>query len=187
MPWKKPDIGSRKMSDMLTKIREHAATQAAASNWDAVAEILNRRDQVMRLRDKASGKVSFEALLAARLDPNSIIAKLRAVPIGSELMDTLTSHGVDWTDTLTIGVLQQCGVAATAIAALRGTIEAACSLAESIGLEPVTAQQCQQAIAAPALHSRVVNAAALATERINTDMTAEQSAVCWATCWQDTV
>jgi len=123
-------------------IREHALTEAQAGDWAAVAEILNALTQTVTV-GKVGGKASLVALVAAGIDPNQVIAAMRANPMASELLNTLTADGVDWSDDMTAYVMGKL-VAAGKIS--QQTVDVMQSL--SVRNEAViatTAEQCKSA------------------------------------------
>jgi hypothetical protein len=85
-------------------IRQYALDDARAGKWDAVATTLNALTRTVRL-GKVGGKASLGALVAAGIDPDTVIAAMRANPMASELLNTLTADGVDWADDMTAYVM----------------------------------------------------------------------------------
>lgn len=81
-------------------INQHALADAQAGNWDAVASALNALTHTVTV-GRVGGKASLAALVANGIDPNAVIAAMRSVPMASELLNTLTASGVDWSDDLT--------------------------------------------------------------------------------------
>lgn len=90
---------------MLTSlITQHALADATAGKWDAVAAKLNALTQTVTV-GRVGGKASLSALVGAGIDPNAVIAAMRSVPMASELLNTLTTSGVDWADEMTAYVM----------------------------------------------------------------------------------
>lgn len=85
-------------------IREHALEEAQAGKWDAAAATLNALTQTVTV-GRVGGKASLSALVAAGIDPAKVITAMRADPMASELLNTLTASGVDWADDLTAFVM----------------------------------------------------------------------------------
>lgn len=85
-------------------IREHALESAKAGKWESVADTLNALTHTVRV-GKVGGKASLGALVAAGIDPDTVIAAMRANPMASELLNTLTADGVDWADDMTAYVM----------------------------------------------------------------------------------
>lgn len=85
-------------------INQHALAEAQSGKWDAVAEKLNALTRTVRL-GKVGGRASLSALVGNGIDPNQVIAAMRSVPMASELLNTLTSDGVDWADDMTAYVM----------------------------------------------------------------------------------
>jgi len=98
-------------------INQHALADAQAGKWDAVAAILNALTQTVTV-GRVGGKASLSALVQNGIDPNQVIAAMRSVPMASELLNTLTTSGVDWADDLTafvMGKLVECRFASLSI------------------------------------------------------------------------
>jgi len=86
-------------------IREHALADAQDGKWLAVASTLNAMTRDVYV-GRVGGKASLAALVGAGIDPNTVIAQMRSVPMASELLNTLTASGVDWSDDLTAMVMR---------------------------------------------------------------------------------
>jgi hypothetical protein len=85
-------------------INQHALADAQAGKWDAVASTLNALTHTVTV-GRVGGKASLAALVENGIDPNTVIAAMRSVPMASELLNTLTASGVDWADELTAYVM----------------------------------------------------------------------------------
>lgn len=89
---------------LVNLINQHALELAQVGKWDAVAEKLNALTRTVTV-GRVGGKASLSALVAAGIDPGKVITAMRSDPMASELLNTLTSSGVDWADGLTAYVM----------------------------------------------------------------------------------
>lgn len=87
-------------------IKRHAQADAQAGKWSVVAATLNALTRDVYV-GRVGGKTSLAALVGAGIDPNTVIAQMRSVPMASELLNTLTASGVDWADDLTAFVMEK--------------------------------------------------------------------------------
>ena len=129
---------------MLSKIiRDHAAAQAAAEDWVAVAEILNAPTVEVHI-GKVGGKDTLSALIAAGINPGVVVAEMRADALGSELLDTLIASGVDWNDPLTTYVMGQLVGAGRITAEVAEVVRGLSVQMVSPAGRTVTAAECQE-------------------------------------------
>lgn len=136
-------------------INEHALADAQAGKWDAVAATLNALQKTVTV-GRVGGKASLGALVAAGIDHGKVITAMRADPMASELLNTLTASGVDWADDLTAFVMGKL-VASGAIT--QQTVDLMRSL--SVRSEPVvstTAEECLAAWEYTAINSAFLTA-----------------------------
>ena len=79
--------------------------EANAGDFASIVSAANAESITTPRPDKVGGKESLAALINAGHDASAIVAAMRADPLGSEVMDTLITSGVDWNDDLTKVVL----------------------------------------------------------------------------------
>ena len=170
------------MSTIASLIQQHAATQAAAGNWAAVADVLNARS-LQGPGNRITGKQTIVGLAVAGVDSDRIRSVLEATPSGRGLLGLLDAgQSVDWLDTVTVAALA------------KNTGSGALSDADVLALKSlsrrvpaVTAEQCQLAMFRDPLEARVVNASALMLERASLSDTPQQLAAKWSQAWTEAV
>jgi enoyl reductase-like protein len=169
---------------LLNLIETHALQSAVAGDWSAVASTLNDIRIEVRI-GRVGGKASLSALVAAGIDPNAVISAMRSVPMASELLDTLTASGVDWSDSLTEFVMS--GLVASG-KITQETVDVMKVLSKRE--EPVVAtspEECRQVFLADRLHRQMVNTVALMRERVSIDLTPEQQEAVIVQAWREAV
>lgn len=117
---------------------------STAGNWDEVAAALSA--PITQAGIKASSKRTLGALVAAKYDPDIIIAAFMSTPSGAALIAKLNADpdGIDWSDPLTAYIVDKIvstGKVTTDVAALLHGLSAhTTTLAGGVA---VTAKQCQ--------------------------------------------
>lgn len=178
---------------LSTLIRRYCAELLLVDpiDWNSIASLLSAPSETVRTPKKSSSAESLEALIAAQCDPNHAIAGVSSVPTGQMLLATLNSQGVDWGHPLTQTLLQELVTAGAVTAIEAGALTRLnlrlVSPAAAAEIPDPTADECRAAYLTELLEARIVNAVALANERLTTDMSTEVARACWAKCWEDAV
>lgn len=127
---------------LIDLIKSHALSEAQAGKWSAVATTLNGLTRQVHV-GRVGGKASLAALVGAGIDPNTVIAQMRSVPMASELLNTLNASGVDWSDDLTAFVMGRL-VESGKITQRTADVMRSLSVRDE-SLVSTTAEQCQAA------------------------------------------
>lgn len=169
-------------------IQAHAAAAANAGDWAAVAGILNAATVAKTSRGTKTPMARVLSVLTDN-ERDPTLAAFSTTEVGRDGRTMLAAQGLDFAHPLTIGLITQLsnafptGVAAKLLALGNWYV----SYAADAGMADVTADQCRDAWKAEQLRARLINAAALATERISVTDTPEQQAAKWATAWAEAV
>lgn len=169
-------------------IRSYALAAATAGDWAAVAAALN----ASTVQKTSAGTLTSMARTLASLaesEREATLAAFATTRVGESGLAKLAATGLDFAHPITIGLIESLrntlpvGVADKLLKLGNWTV----SPAADAGLEPVTATQCQTAWNQAAIESRVMNAAALAKERMLPTDTAQQLVAKWAQAWAEAV
>lgn len=186
---------------LASLIHTHAAADAESGNWSAVAATLNAatvetRDATPLTYARIRALFGEPVRMALAAAVRSAAASHSDVTLRGELSDAhavlLQESGglridIPERQALLVSLAQAAGLPADTVTALGGLGIRHESRASQAGLGIVTADQCQQAWQAEQLRARLINAAALATERIVATDSEEQQAAKWATAWAEAV
>tara|TARA_R110000868_G_scaffold235833_1_gene489740 strand:+ start:42 stop:710 length:669 start_codon:yes stop_codon:yes gene_type:complete len=140
------------MQTLAELIREHAAAEATAGDWQAVAEILQSIVSTSEPRECQTVETA-DALIAVGENPNALIAVLAKDPTGNFLLSKLAQSGRDaqgnaigvaWAHRLTVPYLQA-GVDAGLVSQTAMTALVDLSQSKTHPLSAVTADDCSSA------------------------------------------
>jgi len=181
------------MSSLVSLINTHALSAAQAGEWQTVADTLNSLSDVVR----DSTPITYARIRELFGEPvrQMIAAAVRAVaksdsPLAGEMEDC---HSVLLNEQIGFRldlderqeILRQLGSSAGWSSELVNSI--ASLGVRTIKVVQTTAEECKAVWCQAAIDSRIVNATALAKERIATDDTEQQRAAKWAQAWEDAV
>lgn len=169
-------------------IARDALAAATAGNWTSVAATLN----ALTVPKTSAGTLTSMARTLASLadsEREPTLAAFATTQVGKSGLAKLAATGLDFAHPITIGLIET----------LRGTLPAGVadkllrlgnwtvSPAADQGFDAVTSSQCESAWKTKKIGDRIVNAAALAKERIATTDTPEQQFAKLAQAWTEAV
>lgn len=169
-------------------IRLYALAAANAGDWNAVAAALNSATVPKTSAGNLTSMArTLSALTANEREPT--LAAFATTEVGKSGVAKLAATGLDFAHPITIGLIDSLrntlpvGVADKLLKLGNWTV----SPAADVGMDPVTASQCQTAWIQSVIESRIVNASALAQERMLATDSAEQLVAKWAQAWAEAV
>ena len=152
-------------------------TAADADEFDAIHAALAA--PIETPRGVVSMRQTIVALTFAGADPEAVFGAFRASAIGEQGLAKLGFEGLDFSDQITAGLVQQLRPAIGDTAA-----DTLLSLATSISqLTETTVEELRTAWRTYRLHQRATNARAVAVEKMTADMTNDELAGVWADSW----
>lgn len=170
---------------LISLINQHAAAAAEAGDFSAVAAKLNERSVVVHDARPVSMARTLAALIAAGIDPDPVIAVFETTPTGRSGLAKLADEGLDYGHPITAGLLAKMVAEGKLPQATADVLTGLSVRLES--LAETTADQCREAFLSDRLESRVINATALANERLSVSQTAEEQAAVWTQVWAEGV
>lgn len=174
-------------------INTHASTAAAAGDWATVAETLNALRQVVTDETHWTlGLIQSHPQLGidvARAIAAAVKTAAQTDPLMEGVMLAMSTTGLQLHTPARQAMIEQiaAGLPQESIEAVKSLGVRYQSLAEKSGLGTVTADQCRDAFREAVLQARIINATALANERLQATQTAEEQAAVWQQAWEDAV
>ena len=183
------------MSNLINLINQHALSAAQSENWQAVADTLNAlttevRDNTFRtglwlmlqlpnVVNQQTGMTESDIVLGTL--QHSTIPRVKAA------YDSLVNGGIDLSEDQVQQMIPVLAAAAGWPAGLADKILQAGRKSVAVLETSTTADACRDAFVGAAISARIINATALAKERMLPTDTAQQLAAKWAQAWAEAV